>query len=155
MLNSEYTYNQQVTVPDLFNLNRFLEAQEHVFPTALSELKDGHKRSHWMWYIFPQLKFLGHSYKSKFYGISGVDEALSYLENPILGQRLREVSITILNLLTNNATDVFGDIDSCKLHSSMTLFDMVSPNDIFARVLDKYFNGQRDCRTINIVQQKI
>ncbi len=144
-----------MTVRDLFNLNRFLEAQEHVFPTALFELKEGRKRSHWMWYIFPQLKFLGHSYKSKFYGISGADEAFAYLENPILGQRLREVSMTILNLSTNNASDVFGNIDSSKLRSSMTLFDMVSPNDIFARVLDKYFNGQRDCRTINIMQQKI
>ena len=97
-----------------------------------------------MWYIFPQLKNLGHSYNSKFYGISGIEEAKAYLEHPILGLRLREVSETILNLSCDNAVTVFGGIDSCKLRSSMTLFDIVSPGDIFAKVIDKFFNGQRD-----------
>ena len=136
-------------------LERFIHTQDENYTHALEEIKSGKKRTHWMWYIFPQLKFLEYSYKSKFYGISGIDEAFAYLGNPILGQRLRVVSMTILNSSINNATDVYGDIDSRKLRSSMTLFDIVSPNDIFARVLDKYFNGQRDCRTINIVQQKI
>lgn len=137
---------------DIYDIKRFVDAQSDVYPIALRELQEGKKRSHWMWYIFPQLKGLGHSYNSKFYGISGPEESLEYLEDPILGQRLREVSNTILNLATCDAVEVFGGIDSCKLNSSMTLFDFVSPNDIFARVLDKYFNGQRDNRTINVIQ---
>lgn len=132
-------------------IERFVQAQSEVYSLALNEIKSGRKRSHWMWYIFPQLKGLGHSCNSNFYGISGAEEAKEYLEQPILGQRLTEVSNAILNLATDNAVDVFGGIDSRKLKSSMTLFDFVSPNDIFARVLDKYFNGQRDNRTIKIL----
>lgn len=135
-----------------YNLKRFIDAQEGVYPVALRELREGRKRSHWMWYIFPQLKQLGHSYNSKYYGLSGKDEAAAYLAEPVLGQRLREVSTAILNLPTNDAHEVFGGIDSLKLRSSMTLFDLVSPNDVFARVLDKYFNGQRDNRTLSIIQ---
>lgn len=134
-----------------YNISRFKDAQERIYPIVLRELQEGQKRSHWMWYVFPQLKGLGHSYNSKFYGISGPEEASEYLEDPILGQRLREISNVILNLATDDAVAVFGGIDSRKLKSSMTLFDLVSPNDIFARVLDKYFNGQRDNHTINII----
>lgn len=136
---------------DKFNLLRFIKAQDKTFPYALQELKEGCKRSHWMWYIFPQLRGLGHSRMSNYYGISGIEEAKSYLENPILNQRLMEVCDSILDLETDDAKEVFGGIDSLKLRSSMTLFDCVSPNDIFAKVLDKYFNGQRDNRTINII----
>jgi uncharacterized protein (DUF1810 family) len=137
---------------DKYNLIRFIEAQNGVYPIALRELQEGRKRSHWMWYIFPQLKHLGHSYNSKFYGLSGKDEATAYLAEPVLNQRLREVSDVIFNLPTNDACEVFGGIDGMKLRSSMTLFDIVSPNDIFARILDKYFNGQRDNRTLTIIQ---
>lgn len=137
---------------DNYNISRFIEAQERIYPIALRELQEGHKRSHWMWYIFPQLKGLGHSYNAKFYGISGTEMASEYLEDQILGQRLREVSAAILNLPTDDAVEVFGGIDSRKLKSSMTLFDLVSPNDIFAQVLDKYFNGQRDKKTLNIIK---
>ena len=137
---------------DKYNLIRFIEAQNGVYPIALRELQEGRKRSHWMWYIFPQLKHLGHSYNSKFYGLSGKDEATAYLAEPVLNQRLREVSDVIFNLPTNDACEVFGGIDCMKLRSSMTLFDIVSPNDIFARILDKYFNGQRDNRTLTIIQ---
>lgn len=136
---------------DKYNLIRFIEAQSEVYPIALQELQKGRKRSHWMWYIFPQLKHLGHSYNSKFYGLSGKDEAAAYLAEPVLGQRLREVSDVIFHLPTNDAYEVFGGIDGMKLRSSMTLFDIVSPNDIFARVLDKYFNGQRNNRTLTII----
>ena len=135
-----------------YNLRRFIEAQEGVYPVALRELREGRKRSHWMWYIFPQLKHLGHSYNAKYYGLSSVDEAAAYLAEPVLGQRLREVATAILNLPTNDAHEIFGGIDGMKLRSSMTLFDLVSPNDVFARVLDKYFNGQRDNRTLTIIQ---
>lgn len=138
-------------VQDDYNISRFKDVQECIYPIALRELQEGRKRSHWMWYIFPQLKGLGHSYNSKFYGISGTEEASEYLEDPILGSRLREVSNAILNLATDDAVEIFGDIDRYKLRSSMTLFDFVSPNDIFALVLDKYFNGQRDNHTINII----
>lgn len=135
-----------------YNLDRFIDAQECIYPIALQELHEGRKHSHWMWYIFPQLKHLGHSYNSRFYGLSGKDEAAAYLADHVLGQRLREVSDVIFNLPTNDAYEVLGSIDGMKLRSSMTLFDIVSPNDIFARVLDKYFNGQRDNRTLTIIQ---
>lgn len=136
---------------DIYNLGRFVKAQEGVYPIALRELQKGRKRSHWIWYIFPQLKHLGHSYNAKFYGISGIEEATAYLEQPILGQRLREVSEAILMLPGNDAVAVFGGIDAMKLHSSMTLFDLVSPDDVFARVLDKYFDGRRDSLTNSIL----
>lgn len=136
---------------DKYNLLRFLNAQEGSYQEALKELQEGRKRSHWMWYIFPQLKHLGHSYNANFYGISGLEEAAAYLQHPVLGQRLREVSETILNLPDNDAEAIFGGIDTIKLRSSMTLFDIVSPNDVFARVIDKYFNGQQDIQTINII----
>lgn len=139
---------------DNYNISRFIEAQERIYPIALRELKQGLKRSHWMWYIFPQHKHLGHSYNSKFYGISGREEATVYLEHPILGQRLREVSGAILNLDTNDAVEVFGGIDSRKLKSSMTLFDLISPNDVFAQVLDKFFKGHRDNRTVKMIQDE-
>lgn len=134
-----------------YNLNRFIEAQEGVYPIALKELQEGRKQSHWMWYVFPQLKHLGHSYNAKFYGISGIEEATAYLEHPILGYRIREVSETILNLLGNDAKAIFGGVDAMKLRSSMTLFDIVYPNDVFARVLNKYFNGQRDFTSIKLL----
>lgn len=134
-----------------YNLIRFLEAQEGIFPIALKELQEGRKTSHWMWYIFPQLKGLGHSNNSNFYGLSGRDEAIAYLENPILSERLRKVCETILGLETSDARSVFGGIDSHKLRSSMTLFDMVSPNGVFAAVLDKFYGGRRDRRTMSII----
>lgn len=140
-------------IVDKYNLNRFIEAQSGVYHIALKELQDGRKRSHWMWYIFPQLKGLGHSHNSNFYGISRTEEASEYLEHPILGSRLREVSNTILNLATCDVVEVFGGIDSLKLKSSMTLFDLVLPNDIFTLVLDKYFNGQRDRSTIVLLNR--
>lgn len=100
--------------PAVFNLGRFIETQSEVYRIALRELQKGLKQSHWMWFIFPQLKGLGHSYNSTFYGISGAEETSKYLENPILGQRMREVSNAILNLSTDDAVEVFGGIDSHK-----------------------------------------
>lgn len=100
---------------------------------------------------FHSSKILG-ILNAKYYGISGIEEAVAYLQHPILGQRLRVVSETILGLPSNNARSIFGDIDSLKLRSSMTLFDIASPNDIFAQVIDKYFNKQSDNRTISIIK---
>lgn len=134
-----------------YDLNRFVEAQNGVYPIALKELQEGRKRSHWMWYVFPQLKHLGHSYNAKYYGISGTTEASAYLQHPILEQRLREVTSTILHLSGNDAEAIFGCIDAMKLRSSMTLFDFISSNDIYASVLDKYFQGVKDHRTVSIL----
>lgn len=106
-----------------------------------------------MWYIFPQLRGLGRSYNSNYYGLSGKDEAIAYLENPILSERLRTVCAAILGLDTSDARSVFGGIDSHKLRSSMTIFDLVSPDDVFASVLDKYFDGRRDRRTISLIEK--
>ena len=133
-------------------LGRFLEAQAVDYAVALQELQAGRKRSHWMWYIFPQLRGLGRSYNSSFYGIADIEEAAAYLNDPVLGNRLREISKVIIDLPVDNAVDVFGVIDSRKLKSSMTLFDIVAPDDVFARVLDKYFNGQRDRRTLELIR---
>ena len=136
-----------------YDLNRFVEAQNGVYPIALKELQEGRKRSHWMWYIFPQLKYLGHSYNAKYYGISGIAEATAYLQHPILGQRLREVTSAILHLSGNDAESIFGCIDAMKLRSSMTLFEVVSPQDVFSRVLDKYFGGLRDFKSIKLIEE--
>lgn len=136
-----------------YDLNRFLEAQNGVYSIALKELQEGCKRSHWMWFIFPQLKHLGHSYNAKYYGISGIAEATAYLQHPILGQHLRAVTSTILHLFGNDAEAIFGGVDAMKLRSSMTLFDVVSPQDVFARVLDKYFGGQRDSKSIQLIEK--
>lgn len=136
---------------DKYNLERFLQAQEHAYSYALEELKIGRKRSHWIWYVFPQLKGLGRSYNSEFYGISGLEEAKAYLEHPVLGLRLREVCKVIVGLPTNDARAVSGGIDSMKLRSSMTLFDLASPDDVFARVLDKFFDGQGCGTTLGIL----
>ena len=131
-----------------FDLKRFLDAQKYDYATALREIKDGQKRNHWIWYIFPQLKGLGHSYNSEYYGISSIEEAKAYLEHPILGARLREITQALLDCDNKSAKDILGVPDVRKVKSSMTLFDLVSPNDIFNDVLIKYYEGQRCKRTI-------
>lgn len=130
-----------------FNLERFLKAQEYSYQVAYAEIKEGYKRSHWMWYIFPQIKGLGRSSMSEYYGITCLDEARAYLEDEVLGTRLREICETLLKHLDKSAMEIFGGVDSMKLKSSMTLFDAVSPNDIFSKILDAFFGGRRDERT--------
>lgn len=134
--------------PDDYNLNRFIDAQYGVYPIALKELQRGFKRTHWMWFIFPQIKGLGHSYNSNFYGLSGIDEAKEFLSHPILNQRLREICEAVLDLDSPTIKEVFGPVDSIKLQSSMTIFDLAAPDDIFVRILDKWFEGQRDSLTL-------
>lgn len=138
---------------DIYNLNRFVQAQEHAYAVALQELKEGRKRSHWIWYIFPQMRVLGRSYNSNYYGLTGVGEARAYLEHQVLGPRLREVCDTIMELETDDPRSVFGGIDSVKLRSSLTLFDLVQPDDIFAALLQKYFGGHRDHRTLRLAAE--
>ena len=131
-----------------YDLDRFLEAQKLDYMSALNEIKDGEKRSHWIWYIFPQIKGLGHSYNSEFYGISSKEEAKAYLEHPVLGVRLREITQVLLDCGNPSADDIFGFPDVLKVRSCMTLFDLVSPNDIFNDVLYKYYEGQRCDKTL-------
>ena len=131
-----------------YYLDRFLEAQKLDYMSALNEIKDGEKRSHWIWYIFPQIKGLGHSYNSEFYGISSKEEAKAYLEHPVLGVRLREITQVLLDCGNPSADDIFGFPDVLKVRSCMTLFDLVSPNDIFNDVLYKYYEGQRCDKTL-------
>lgn len=131
-----------------YDLERFVEAQNLVYDMALQEIKDGQKRGHWIWFVFPQIKGLGHSYNSEFYGISGTKEAQAYLEYPLLGARLREISQAMLDCGNPSADDILGFPDVLKVRSCMTLFDMVSPNDIFKQVLDKYYDGKPCDKTI-------
>lgn len=131
-----------------YDLERFVEAQNLVYDMALQEIKDGQKRGHWIWFVFPQIKGLGHSYNSEFYGISGTKEAQAYLEHPLLGARLREISQAMLDCGNPSADDILGFPDVLKVRSCMTLFDMVSPNDIFKQVLEKYYEGKLCDKTI-------
>lgn len=133
---------------DRFDLARFRNAQDFgVYEQALSEVKSGRKQTHWMWYIFPQLRGFGHSRNTWFYGITGADEARAYLEDPILGPRLREICQALMDLQESDPQAVFG-WDWVKLGSSMTLFDYVAPNDIFGQVLNKFFSGSSDPNTL-------
>lgn len=130
-----------ITTGDKYNLNRFVEVQKLYYEQARQEIQDGMKRSHWIWFIFPQLAILGHSSNAKYYGISGYDEAEAYLQHPILGERLREVTRLLLMHQEMAATDIFGDLDALKVRSCMTLFDAVSPDDIFVQVLETFYHG--------------
>lgn len=135
----------------VYNLERFIKAQDseiYTYADALSEIKEGHKRGHWIWYVFPQIKGLGHSYKSEFYGISSKEEAKVYLEHPILGKRLRDITQALLDCNNPTAFNILGFPDVLKVQSCMTLFDMVSPCDIFNNVLDRYYEGKRCEKTI-------
>lgn len=137
---------------DVFSLSRFLRAQEYEsggYMDALQEVKNGHKRKHWIWYIFPQINGLGHSDYQEYYGIKSLEEARAYLENEMLGTRLREISETLLQSKKKTTLEIFGSIDSMKVRSCMTLFDIVLPHDIFEKVLDKYYNGKRCELTLN------
>ena len=135
-----------------YDLSRFLEAQELGYPIAREELISGQKRSHWMWYIFPQLRSLGSSAISQFYGITSLEEAREYLAHPLLGQRLRELTQILLGLEECQAEQIFGEIDTLKLFSSLTLFNIAEPCGDFSRLLDKFFESRRDTRTEEILR---
>jgi uncharacterized protein (DUF1810 family) len=135
---------------DPYNLRRFVDAQQHVISGVIAELKQGRKRGHWIWFMFPQLKGLGHSANSEFFGISSLQEAAAYLQHPILGQRLIGC-VQLVNAVKGvSAEDIFGDIDAIKFRSSMTLFAKATPdNQIFINALEKYFAGEFDPLTLN------
>jgi uncharacterized protein (DUF1810 family) len=139
---------------DTFDLSRFTSAQENSYDSALAELRSGRKRTHWMWYIFPQIDGLGHSATAKHYAIKSQEEARQYLNHPVLGQRLLECAEAVFAIEGRSAAEIFGYPDNLKLKSSMTLFAYITaPGSVFSRVLDKYFNGERDALTLQILDK--
>jgi uncharacterized protein (DUF1810 family) len=140
---------------DPFDLTRFIHAQERDYEQAISEIRSGRKRSHWMWYIFPQFEGLGFSPTSRHYAIKSIAEAEAYLRHPVLGPRLLECVRATLGLEGRSASDVFGSPDDMKLRSCATLFASVSPTEsIFEQILDKYFGGRRDEKTVELLGRR-
>ena len=139
---------------DPHGLSRFIEAQDVDYEHALDEIRAGKKRSHWMWYVFPQFTGLGSSPTSMRYAIKSCDEAEAYLAHPILGRRLAECAEAVLQIRDRSAFEVFGSPDDMKLRSSATLFASLSPEEsVFHRIIDKYFDGKRDDRTIELMER--
>ena len=136
------------------DLNRFLKAQETSYLQALTEIKNGRKTSHWIWYIFPQLKGLGMSSTADYYGIESLDEAIEYLQEPTLKARLYEITEALLKLEETNPVAVLGYPDNLKVCSSMTLFYQASKDELFKKVIDKYYHGHFDHKTITLLMKK-
>lgn len=137
---------------DPYHLSRFLQAQQDDYPRALAEIRSGKKRTHWMWYIFPQIDGLGFSATSKYYAIKSIEETKAYLDHPVLGHRLRECAEAVLSIENRSAAAIFGSPDDMKLKSCVTLFACVlSPGSVFDRVLDKYYCGERDHQTLRLL----
>ena len=134
---------------DAFNLQRFVEAQEPIYPQACAELRHGRKSGHWMWFMFPQIRGLGWSETAQYFAISGRDEAKKYLDHPVLGARLRECAGLVVQIENKSAEQIFGYPDNLKFHSSMTLFAKVAEDDqVFSVALEKYFGGTFDPQTL-------
>jgi uncharacterized protein (DUF1810 family) len=143
---------QQPGIDDPFDLNRFMRVQERDYAQALSEIRRGQKRSHWMWYVFPQIDGLAMSSTAKLYSIKSLEEARAYLDHPVLGLRLRECAEAMLSIEGRSATEILGSPDDLKLRSSATLFASVSPpGSVFERLLAKYYEGRRDERTLALL----
>jgi uncharacterized protein (DUF1810 family) len=136
-------------------LNRFLEAQEDRYERALAEIRSGRKRSHWMWFVFPQIEGLGHSATARFYAIRGIEEAQAFLAHPVLGSRLRECAQAALSVEGKSAEEIFGFPDVLKLRSCATLFAQVSePGSVFERLLEKYYGGAADEATMRLMGKR-
>lgn len=135
-------------------MKRFIEAQEQYYQLALAEVQAGKKQSHWIWFIFPQMRGLGQSYFAHMYGIRDREEAKAYLEHEVLGKRLREITSALLAHENRTPEEIFGDLDAMKVRSCMTLFDIVCPNDIFAEVFDKFYDNRRCELTIRLLSGK-
>jgi len=133
------------------NLERFVEAQAPIYARALAELKAGAKQSHWMWFIFPQIAGLGHSAMAQMYAIRDLAEARAYLAHSVLGPRLRECTQAVLDIDGKTAHAIFGSPDDLKFRSSMTLFDSAAPTDIFRTALEKYFDGEADKLSLELL----
>jgi uncharacterized protein (DUF1810 family) len=142
-------------VNDPFNLERFIEAQDRSFETALCELRLGSKRSHWMWFVFPQLAGLGRSPTAQYYGITSLVEARAYLEHPLLASRLHEaLGALLIWTAQRSAEQILGVVDAMKLRSSLTLFDQVEPGAMCAQALDAFYCGERDERTLALLNDQ-
>jgi uncharacterized protein (DUF1810 family) len=142
------------TENDPFDLRRFTSAQEGAYEQALTELRRGQKRSHWMWFIFPQIDGLGSSATSKHFAIKSLEEADAYLRHPVLGPRLLECAEAVLAVEGRAISHIFGSPDDLKLRSSMTLFSYTAePESVFIGLLEKYFNGEKDVTTLRIVEK--
>ena len=138
---------------DKYNLDRFIKEQQRDYTTAYAELSQGRKRSHWSWWIIPQIVGLGMTATSHKYAIKSLDEAVAFLAHPYLGKNIREISKVLLGLESNDATAIMGYPDDLKLRSCMTLFAEADPNEeVFQKVLDKFFNGEKDERTLEILK---
>lgn len=138
----------------MYDLSRFLEAQNNSYDTALREIRAGRKRSHWMWYIFPQIRGLGYSAMAQHYAIRDLGEAREYLQHPLLGPRLIEISEALLALDQSDPRRVMGSPDDLKLRSCMTLFQCAAPDQpVFGKVLDKFYGGRPDERTLEILNR--
>lgn len=142
--NEELVYRQQ-------GLERFIEAQKRDYQLALDEVRAGKKQNHWIWYIFPQMYGLGRSYFAQLYGIGNREESEAYLNHEILGKRLREITMALLEHDVCSAEAIFGDLDAMKVRSCITLFDIVSPDDIFDEVLNKFYDSKRCNLTIRML----
>jgi uncharacterized protein (DUF1810 family) len=142
-------------VSDPYNLQRFLDAQDGTFEAALAELRAGSKQSHWMWFIFPQLRGLGRSPTARSYGIASLGEARAYLHHPLLGARLRQSVETLLRWAGRRPPEqILGPIDALKLRSSLTLFDQIEPGTLFERGLQAFYGGAPDQQTLALLNPK-
>ena len=138
----------------MYDLERFYEAQEYDYETALSEIRNGRKESHWMWYIFPQITGLGRSTTAEYYAIKSKEEAKGYIEDPVLGKRLIEISQALFQIESDDAEMVMGWPDNLKLRSCMTLFAEVAPEQpVFRNVLEKFYDGEMDGKTLDILKK--
>ncbi|UUW08278.1 DUF1810 domain-containing protein [Flavobacterium plurextorum] len=135
-------------------IGRYLSAQENVYQQALDEIKKGKKQSHWMWFVFPQIRGLGFKEYNVYYGLKNLDEAAEYLNHPVLGKRLIEISKALLQQQGKTALEIFGKPDERKLKSSMTLFGLLADApDYFRQVLEKYYNGEQDEKTLQLIEE--
>jgi uncharacterized protein (DUF1810 family) len=142
-------------VPDPFTLQRFVDAQQSVIEGALAELRAGAKRSHWMWFVFPQLEGLGRSDTARYFGLASLEEARAYIHHPVLGERLRQSVSAILPWASDrSAEQIFGSVDAIKLRSSLTLFDRVEPDGLFAEALMNFFAGEPDELTLALLNRE-
>ncbi len=145
----------RIELDDPFDLNRFTSAQHGVYDRALAELRDGRKRTHWMWFIFPQLDGLGHSTTAKHYSIKSIEEATQYLNHPVLGRRLLECTQAVCTIVGRSVSEIFGYPDDLKFKSSMTLFScFADPDSMFDQALDKYFHGKQDDVTLQLLEKR-
>ena len=136
------------------DLDRFIEAQKNTYNRALQEIKNGQKESHWIWYIFPQIRGLGHSERANYYAIEDIEEATNYLKNPILYARLIEISKALLEVEEKTAIEILGYVDAMKVKSSMTLFHLANSEEkTYIEVLNKYYQGEKDEKTIQSLQK--